>query len=929
VADTGELGDRLTAARPPAEDALIEALVAGRLFGHTHLGAAKIDRFTLLERIGRGGTGDVFAAYDPVLDRKVALKLLRADAAIDADERGWLLREARAAARLTHPNVVAIHEVGELGDGIFVAMEYIDGVTLRAWLRDERPLATILEVFVQAGRGLAAAHEAGVIHRDFKPENVLVSGAEPDLRARVVDFGLARMIEWVASDGPANGLGTAMGTPAYMAPEQLRERSYDARSDQFSFCVALHEALTGEHPFGAGQAGTTVEQVLARMLGGQRPRGDRALPSWLRAILQRGLAVDPAERHASMLALVRTLESAPGRRSRGLLAAAGMALVVGSSALTIAGRDNFARSRCAAAEQQLHGVWDQELRVAARMAFAELELANADEIWNRLEPRIDDYARAWLVSREPHCGGHPRGVTLAPELERLRDACLDRRLAELGGLTELLGSADRATVLGALDAVDRLTPISTCDDVESLQREGALAYTSESAAAELLRQELLRRTSQAQAGHARELDAPVQRLLEQARGFADPGLLAEALLLRSLVDEAQGDYDAAATSLETAALEAIAGRRDLLHAELAVRLVAIHVRRREPKLAHDWAHRAEAAIRAAGADELLRARLLDHRGTLANLDQDHREAEQFHRRALAVYRQFAPEAAAELAASLGNLGLALLSQAKIDEATPLIEESLARFRERFGPNHPNVAAMLSNLGQAYVLAGEHELGLAVLNEALALKLRVFGPNHVALLTTLNNLGNAYGELGRNSEARAAFERALAIGEAELGADSPQLEQLLHNLAFDSWLRGDHEAVIHEATRALAVQRKIYGDRHPILALTHELLARGQLGVGDEQGANATIDHALELAACGQLTAVERGNLLLSAAWIKRANGAPEPTVQALADEARELLGDDVDPLAARELAELLDSATAQPSGSIGGSHSASRLNPPG
>jgi tetratricopeptide (TPR) repeat protein len=906
VADTGELGDRLTAARPPADDALIEALIAGRLFGHTHLGAAKIDRFTLLERIGRGGMGDVFAAYDPVLDRKVALKLLRADAAIAADERDWLLREARAAARLTHPNVVAVHEVGELGDGIFVAMEYIDGVTLRAWLRGERPLTAILEVFVQAGRGLAAAHDAGVIHRDFKPENVLVSGEEPDLRARVVDFGLARMVGRIGLDEPASGLSTPMGTPAYMAPEQLRGRSYDARSDQFGFCVALHEALTGQHPFGADRAGSTVEQVLARMLDGQRPHGERALPGWLRAILQRGLAVDPADRFASMRALVGILESTAGRRSRGLLALAGMALVIVSSALTIAGRDNFARSRCAAAEQQLRGVWDPELRAAARSAFAELELANADEVWNRLEPRINDYARAWLASREPHCGGHPRGVAIAPELEPLRDACLDRRLAELGGLTELLRSADRATVLGALDAVDRLTPISSCDDVESLQREASLARSSEAPAVESLRQELLRRKSQARAGHGRELDAPVQRLLEQARALEDPELLAEALLLRSLVDEAQGDYDAAATSLETAALEAIAGHRDLLHAELAVRLVSIHVRRREPKLAHDWVHRAEAAIRASGADELLQARLLEHRGTLASLDQDHREAERLHREALAIYRQFAPEAAAELAASLGNLGIALLSQAKVDEATPLIEESLARFRERFGPNHPNVAAMLSNLGQAYVIAGEHEHGIAVLNEALALKLRVLGPNHVALLTTLNNLGNAYSELGRSSEARAAFERALAIGEAEFGADSPQLELLLHNLAFDSWLRGDYETVIRDATRALALQREIYGERHPILALTQELLARGQLGVGDEQGANATIDHALELAACGQFTALERGNLLLSAAWIKRANRAPEPIVQALASEARELLAADVDAIAARELAELLD-----------------------
>ena len=918
MADTGDLAQQLEAARPDAEDQLLEALVAGRLFGHQHLAAAKIDRFTLLERIGRGGTGDVFAAYDPVLDRKVALKVLHGDAGLgrlEADEREWLLREARAAARLSHPNVVAIYEVGEFGDGIFAAMEHIDGVTLRAWLREPRPHAAILEVFVQAGRGLAAAHEAGLIHRDFKPENVLVCGDRLELRARVVDFGLARTIDRrrLGDDRPDGGvlLSTKMGTPAYMAPEQLRGRALDPRSDQFGFCVALCEALTGRHPFGADRPGATSEQLLARIVDGRRPLGERALPSWLRRIVRRGLAVDPADRWPSMRALVRTLEATPARRRRRWVVALGLALAIGSSALTIASLDEDAgRDHCVELEAELQDVWDPAVREAARSAFSQAGLVNADEVWERLEPRIDDYASAWIASREQSCHGRLGAMTLSPEHAALREACLDRRRAELGGLTELLRSPDQATVLAALDAVDQLTPISSCDELESLRREASLAdAVDDPDAVESLRREILRRISQARAGHARQLGSTADRLLDRARTLAAPGLLAEALFLRALIDEAEGDYHGAAATLEAAVLEAIAARHDRLHAQIAVRLVWLHgERRREPAIARGWADRADAAIRASRGDLVLRARLLDHQGVIAIRDHDYRGAERLHREALAICRELAPQAAGELAASTSNLGASLVLQGKVDEAAPLIEEALLRYRERFGPNHPDVAAVLSNLGDAHVQIGELERGLELLHEALALKQRVFGPDHVALLTTLDHLGNAYAQLGRNDEAQAAYQRGLEIGERELGPDRPELEPLLHNLAYGSWLLGDHQAVIRHAERALVLQRTLYGEQHPILALTYELLARGQLGVGDPRSAHATIELALGLARPGQLGSLERGNLLLSAAWIERANGAPSARVRALASEARELLGDAADPLAARELTELLGSS---------------------
>jgi serine/threonine protein kinase len=222
----------------------------------------RLGRYVIIDLLGSGGMGVVYTAYDPDLDRRVALKLLRPDRGPSWGETGRLrlLREAQAIARLSHPNVIAVYDAGSFGDQVFVAMEFIEGGTLRQWLEERPPWREVLDRFLLAGRGLAAAHAAGLVHRDFKPDNVLLSR---DGRVRVMDFGLARPIgepsrmeEWRAPAGSGGNLaspltqwGEALGTPGYMAPEQLRGEASDARSDQFSFCVSLYEALYGERPF--------------------------------------------------------------------------------------------------------------------------------------------------------------------------------------------------------------------------------------------------------------------------------------------------------------------------------------------------------------------------------------------------------------------------------------------------------------------------------------------------------------------------------------------------------------------------------------------------------------------------------------------------------------------------------------------------------
>jgi hypothetical protein len=289
----------------------------------------QVGRYVIEGPVGSGGMGRVYAAHDPALDRKVALKLLhRYATAPELEAR--LLREAQAMARLAHPEVITVHDVGRFGEQLFIAMEFVDGGTLRDWLATSpRSWREVLAVFSRAGRGLASAHAAGIIHRDFKPDNVLVG---TDGRVRVTDFGLAQTARDavdphgetlaaasaatfdVDASAPLTRTGMFVGTPAYMAPEQLRGEAADARSDLYGFSVALWEALYGERPY----RGASVRELQADKVAG-KPRAtkrDARVPQRVRRALLGGLQPQPGDRYTSMDALLTALERA-SRAPRG------------------------------------------------------------------------------------------------------------------------------------------------------------------------------------------------------------------------------------------------------------------------------------------------------------------------------------------------------------------------------------------------------------------------------------------------------------------------------------------------------------------------------------------------------------------------------------------------------------------------------------
>jgi predicted Ser/Thr protein kinase len=474
-------GTSLRDALPGADDpdvARVRALVEARLLGLAPV-PARIGRFALIERIAEGGMGVVFAAYDAELDRPVAVKLLRTDRD-DPALRSRIGREAQAMARLSHPNVAQVYEVGEHQGRTFIAMELVRGRSLRAVAAErQRPWHELVRLYEQAGRGLAAAHAAGLVHRDFKPDNAVlgedVSRTPGPGRVRVVDFGLARAeavpdtLEGPELDRSHTATATASsvvaGTPAYMPPEQLRGEPVDAAADQFALCVALYEALYGQRPFVA----ETRAELLAAILEGRvhaEPPGTH-VPRAVRAVLLRGLAAEPARRFASMSALVADLERARRRVARRRWTIA-LAILLGAA---LAGAAWWARDRaehmaeCAAqGDDAIAELWNEPVRT--RMPVL---LSGGDARAGRVVASLDRQADGWARARAETCADvEVRGVWDADTAERSLWCLEQRRLALQAAIAMLEHAgpaADPATWIDTLPGPQR------CRDAVALPRE--------------------------------------------------------------------------------------------------------------------------------------------------------------------------------------------------------------------------------------------------------------------------------------------------------------------------------------------------------------------------------------------------------------------------------------------------------------------------
>lgn len=829
--------DLPTAQLGPDELADVAVPVASAVVDPPFAPGSRIGRYLVLAHLGSGGMGDVLAVYDPELDRRVALKLLKAQRGDRVEARARLRREAQALAALNHPHVITVHDVGVIEGQVYVVMEYVQGDTLGQYLAAaaaaRRPdWREILSVFMAAGRGLAAAHAAGLVHRDFKPGNVMIG---TDGRVRVMDFGLVRRYGEEASvdaadsvDAPSGSAelpvlesgetealdswlrrlsassstrlsdkltqtGASIGTPAYMAPEQWRLEPVSARTDQFSFCVALHEALYGVRPF----VGDSYRELARAVVAGKlvAPPPGHGVPAWLRKVLVRGLARDPDDRYPTMEALLAALADDPSVRRKKWAAGLGVVGLVVAAAWSFAAQRTHEAPRCEGLDGKLAGAWDEDRRAVLRDAFATVQLGYAGETWQRVEGHLDAYAAAWVGARIDACEAADRGEQSQQLLDR-RMACLDDRLGHLRATVDVLATVDEGGVKKAVGAVLNLPSLDDCADAEALLREVPLPDDPELAAAvEALDARLREATAEQELGHFQAALDLARAVLVESETLAHPPLQVRARVRVGLLEAALGQFPAAKTTLEQA-----------YHAALRLRMFG------------DAASAADKLVYVYGLG-------------LAK----YAEAEAWGPHALSTAAL--GESEAMQAATLNDLGIVAALQSKHDDAWDYFEQAVAIKRTLYGPDHPLVASSLDNLGNVARIRGDLERARELQTRALTIRETALGPAHPAVANTLGNLGNLAMAEGELAEARRLFEKELVIKCDALGHDHPAVAVTHTNLCTVAAELGELDVARRECERALVINEAAMGLEHAEVALS--LINLGELDLLD-----AKLDDAL-------------------------------------------------------------------------------------
>lgn len=915
-----------------------------RLFGTTEP-VRRLGRYRVVEELGRGGMGVVLRARDERLDRFVAIKVLPAEASGSAEQRARLGREARALARLSHPAVVQIHDVGDLEGALWVAMEYVQGRTLRAWLEASDSWGAwpdVLRVLLDAGEGLRAAHDAGLVHRDFKPDNIMVAD---DGAARVLDFGLARLGEErddagrsvsgpvaLTESDPASGaglttltrVGQVAGTPAYMAPERFDHAPADARSDQFSFCVTLWEALHGARPFGSHEAAGLarfVESVAEGTI--DPPEAARRVPSWLEGALRRGLSPDPDDRWPSLDVLLRFLRERPRRRARVVTRVAVATSLVGALALGLAAAER--PEDCAVGERVFSGIWDDERRGALEASFGSSGVERAEIAAASVSEELDRWQHGWVDAQQQACEDtRVAGVASESRLDQ-HTHCLQRQRQRFAATVELLVDADARVVGHASDVLAGLPEVGRC----ASERPGGVgARPDDPEAREAVERgyEILARAGTLRrVGRFEESDGLANRVerLAQDHQHLPLELRARALSARLLMD--RGAVDEGAQALLDVVRGAERERLDPLVAKLRVHLATgVAGRWSQPALEsmiHDeakaWLERnplgavpSRELARAAVILELERGDLRQAGSLLdamraepppservrlreaqlaARLDAQGGRLERARGALTKVAEQISERwgpGAKAIADIEFDLGLLALETGEVDVAREHAARAHEAFSVLYGSAGPELVEIDLLRARIQLASGEIQRANDMLEELAPRAASALGDEHLDTRAAYEALGVTRYFVGDFAGSLSAYQQALTIAERVLGAKHPEVAILRSNI-------GETLAALERHEDALASFRVALTDlalAHPSDSLDHAYPLKGAgkslIALGREDEAIPLLERALGLHSGEQQDPMERLDVLRSLALALAGRDAPR--ARRLAAEAEPL-----------------------------------------
>ncbi len=766
----------------------------------------RIGRFVIERRIGAGAMGVVYSGHDPILRREVAVKVLA---------RGWssgaagmrARGEAQAMARLSHPNVVHVYGIGEHEGALYIAMERIVGQTLASWQEETRGWAEVLSVYRQAGRGLAELHACGLVHRDFKPANAMLGD---DRRVRVLDLGLVREIADTTGPGDTSDPGSGgrragsrdthshavMGTPAYMAPEQILGAEVGPAADQFSFCVALFEALYGRRPFAA----KTLPQLVAAITEGRiEPKSGRGEPRRIYRALCRGLSREPERRHASMEAL---LDALAGRSSRRLVFGAAAAVALAAAFVPIELPDSAAE--CSLAER-FERAWTTGRKTSVAESLpqghAAVEATNA-------------YAEQ-LANRVGQACAHEDAPSVA---------CAAQLVERFDQVVQFL--LTRPEGLSATDLVRSLPATSSCDGAERLL-DIDIQEVAE-IAGEMQRSQVL--------GFTSDLDGALevaQKALERAQELGVASTIQEALHQRGSIHARRKELDEAGEDFSSAYELAVTRRDQGAITTLALAHVWVAKERAAFPEAEHWLRVAASANDALDPpDPSARATLLLRQGEVATSRGDMAFAREVLREAAEAWSVL--DSPRNESTALSLLGWAEMSGGDRAKAIEHAERAVAVLETASDATDPTLAALHQNLGNLYQQDGDAEGAARAYTEVIRLREHSHGGDHVSTAMGRYALSTALLDLGRLEEAETLLLAALEhtpTGHPLAAA----CELALSQIASD---RGEHDEALERGNRALVAIDERYGAEHPRAAETRTNLARHKLRAGDPVGALA-------------------------------------------------------------------------------------------